>query len=501
MSHVYAPDASGFCRVCQGQAEDCTGVRLAPETAPPRQRKPPADRREPAAAQPAGGHADPLPDEPVTELGYARRLVHVHGDRLRYVPQWRRWLVWDGRRWAHDTTGQANRWMKSIARLVTADALESGNDGKVHAAKRGESSSAIAGALTLASTESEVAVSPDDLDADPFLLNCANGTLDLRSCQLRPHDPADLLTKMTGAAYDPDAQGHEFAKFLERVQPESGMREYLARLTGHSLEGRVSEHVLPVNYGQGANGKSTFTEAVMAALGDYADTADPDLLTARTFDAHPTGTADLFGRRLAVLQETNQGRHLAEGTVKRLTGGDRVKARRMREDFWSFEPSHTFWMLTNHKPVVGGTDEGIWRRLRLVPWDVIIPAEERDPELGGRLAMEHDAILAFLVRGYASWREHGLADPAGVLEATSKWRADSDALGRFVGDRCITGPNFHVRSSELFAAWSKWCTAEGIESGTNKAFTESLQNRGFDTRRSRVGIVWTGLGLTDDEGA
>ena len=162
--------------------------------------------------------ADPLPDEPSTDLGYARRLVHVYGGRLRYVPAWRRWLIWDGRRWAHDSTVQAARWMKAIARRLTADALAIEDPLKrsaaLSAARRGESSRAIAGALTLASTEAELVVSPDQLDADPFLLNCANGTLDLRTGELRGHDPADLLTKMTGAAYDPEASGPEFAKFL-----------------------------------------------------------------------------------------------------------------------------------------------------------------------------------------------------------------------------------------------------------------------------------------------
>ena len=167
------------------------------------------------------------------------------------------------------------------------------------------------------------------------------------------------------------------------------MRAYLARLLGHTLDGRQVVHILPILYGLGANGKGTLIgSAVLPALGDYADAADPELLTAKTFDAHPTSTADLFGLRLAVLHESDHGRRLAEGTVKRLTGGDRIKARRMREDFWHFDPSHTFVMLTNHKPVVGGTDEGIWRRLRNVPFDVVIPPVEWDENLGGKLALE-----------------------------------------------------------------------------------------------------------------
>lgn len=273
---------------------------------------------------------DPLPEEPWTELGYARRLVHLYGDRLRYVPAWRRWLVWDGARWARDDTGQAARWVKVVARRITTDALAITDD-KVRkpaliAARRGESSAGVAGVLTLAGTEPDVAITPDALDADPWLVNCTNGTLDLRTGEPRAHDPNDLLTKITGAAYRPDATSDAWTEFLEKVQPDSAMRTFLARLCGHALEGRVVEHLLPIFHGDGANGKGTFIGAVFAALGDYADAADPELLTARTFDAHPTGTADLFGLRLAVLHEGDAGRRLAEGTVKRLTGGDRLKA-------------------------------------------------------------------------------------------------------------------------------------------------------------------------------
>jgi putative DNA primase/helicase len=447
---------------------------------------------------------DPVPGEPWTELGYAHRLTAVYGGRLRYVPAWRRWLVWDGRKWAHDATGQAQRWMKSIARRMTAAALaEEDKDLRkacLAAARRGESSHAVAGSLTLASTEHGIAVTPDDLDADPFLLNCANGTLDLRTGQARDHDPADLLTKMTGAAFGNVVENDVFfTKFLERVQPKQEMRDYLARLLGHALEGRVVSHILPIFHGEGANGKGTLTGAVLAALGDYADAADPELLTARNFDAHPTGVADLFGLRLAVLHESDHGRRLAEGTVKRLTGGDRVKARRMREDFWHFEPSHTFLMLTNHKPIVGGTDEGIWRRLRLVPFDVVVPPEERDEELPAKLALELEAVLAWLVAGYQDWRKRGLAEPDQVTKATAAYRAESDALTQFIDQRCLAFPQSRVRSSDLFAAWCAWCRGQGTEPGTQTAFSKDLTNRGYDKQATNAGKFWVGLSLAAED--
>jgi putative DNA primase/helicase len=445
---------------------------------------------------------DPLPDEPRTELGYARRFIAVYGDRVRHVPAWRRWLVWDGARWTHDVTGQTARWMKIIARRLTLDAaaLVDGDQRRaaLREAKRGESSAGVTGALTLASTEPELAVVHEDLDADPFLLNCRNGTLDLRTGQLRAHDPGDLLTKVAGAAYHPDGAGEAFDRFLVDVQPDPDMRAFLARLLGHALEGRQAVHVLPIFWGDGANGKSTLIDAVVGTLGDYASPAAAGLLTARSFDPHPTETADLFGRRLAVLHETDAGRRLAEGTVKRLTGGDRIKARRMREDFWEFDPSHTFVMLTNHKPVVRGSDEGIWRRLKLVPFSVVIPEARRDEHLGARLAGEADAILAWLVAGYRDWQANGLGEPQQVTDATAEYRNESDAIGRFIAERCLLSTTYSTRSQYLYNAWCAWCHQEGEEAGSNKAFTGALTERGFDAKRTNVGAVILGVGLAAD---
>jgi putative DNA primase/helicase len=342
-------------------------------------------------------------------------------------------------------------------------------------------------------------VTPNGLDADPFLLNTPSGVVDLRTGALALHDPALLLTKMTGGAYRPEVAGLEFGRFLRRVQPDEAMRAFLARLLGHALQGRVTEHVLPIFHGHGGNGKSTLVNAVMAALGDYAAPADPDLLTARTFDAHPTSVADLCGLRLAVLHESDAGRRLAEGTVKRLTGGDRLKARRMREDFWSFTPSHTFVALTNHKPIVISQDEGTWRRLRLVPWDVVIPPQERDEGLADRLTLELDAVLAWLVAGYLDWHANGLGEPQRVVEATAAYRAESDTVARFLDERCLPGHGT-AGSTELFKAWEKWCADQGEQAGTQKAFATTLENRGLDKYKDGSGRMrWRGLGLIGED--
>ncbi|KOX10329.1 hypothetical protein ADL05_26620 [Nocardiopsis sp. NRRL B-16309] len=443
---------------------------------------------------------DPEPAEPYTELGHARRLVAAFGSQLRHVPVWRKWMIWDGARWAPDTTGKAQRMAKAIARgaldwAAELDADEADRKKAINAAKRLESSRGVSGILTLAGTEEPVALDPSEFDADPWLLNCSNGTLDLRSSEFMPHEQSNHLTKVCAAAYDPDAEAPEFTKFLQRIQPDPKTRAFIQRYFGYALLGEVQEHVLAVFYGVGANGKGTLTNSIDHVLGDYAITPDPELLAERSGGFHPTSSASLFGARLAIVQEFDEGRRLAEGTVKRLTGGDPISARRMREDFWEFDPSHTFVLASNYRPIVRGTDEGIWRRLRLVPFDVVIPKEERDGELPGRLRLEADGILAWLVRGYQDWREHGLAEPEAVTAATASYKAESDVLGRFIDDTCTTVSTASVNSTQLYSTWMKWCTSEGIDPGTQTAFSLALEQRGFDKRKSNGAMVFKGLGL------
>jgi putative DNA primase/helicase len=434
-------------------------------------------------------------DDAEADLANARRLVREYGDRLRHVVAWKKWLCWDGTRWAYDDTGQAVRYAKQVA-----DKLPK-MGGKGGTPSRTQTAAGIAAMLTLASTESETALSTTALDADPYLLNVANGTLDLRTGELRRHDPGDLLTKMAGASYHPDAYAPEFAGFLQRVQPDAAMRDFLARLFGHALLGKVVEHVLAVLYGVGANGKTTLVEAVTAVFGDYARPVDPGLLIDRG-DVHPTSTAALFGLRLAITHETDAGRRLAEGTVKRLTGGDKITARRMREDFWDFDPSHSIVMHGNHKPIVRGTDEGIWRRLRFVPFPVVIPEGERDGKLPERLVLEADGILAWVVAGHRSWCDRGLAEPEQVTEATTAFRSESDVLGLFLAERCRldAGPYATVQSSTLFASWVSWCKRENAEPGTQTMFSRAMTDRGHDKTKDGNGrIVWTGIDLYRDE--
>lgn len=439
--------------------------------------------------------------EPHTDLGNARRLVAAYGRELRYVPPWKKWLVWDGLRWAKDRTEQHHRWAKEIARQVTekAEAMPDGDIKKamLNAAKRAESAPGVRGMLELAGTEKGVVVDSDELDEDPDVLNTRSGTLHLPTGELRPHNHADNLTKVAAVEYYENATAPQFLAFLEQIQPDPEMRAFLQRLLGHSLSGRVREHILPIFHGVGANGKSTLVEVCRKVLGDYAASVDPGLLIDRG-EQHPTGVADLFALRLALTHESDQGRRLAEGTIKRLTGGDIITARRMREDFWSFQPTHSLIMVTNHAPIVTGTDEGIWRRLRIVPFEVVVPPDQRDPDLPEKLFSEGPGILRWMVEGYRAYLVEGLSAPQLVENATSNYRESSDMLGLFLAEHCTVQQSAWVQSAVLFDAWKRFCEAENIRAGSQKSFSTALQDRGYDKTKSHGSMVWQGIGLRSD---
>src|SRR5215207_3055843 len=279
-----------------------------------------------------------------TDQGNAQRLVERHGGDLRYVHKWSMWLVWDGRRWRPDDTGEVVRRAKETVRAMYHDAENGFIDKELSKhAMRSESRRAIEAMIALAQSEPRVPVRPEELDRDPLLLNVANGTIDLRTGELQDHNRADLLTKLAPFEHNPDTKAPTFEAFLRHILPTEALQRFVQRVLGYAASGEIREEILVILHGVGANGKSTLVNAVMEALGDYAMQAAPDLLLAKR-DSHPTELADLFGARFVASVETDEGRRLAEGQVKQLTGRDPIKARRLREDFWQFEPTHTVFL-------------------------------------------------------------------------------------------------------------------------------------------------------------
>lgn len=430
----------------------------------------------------------------------AYRLAAEYAGRLLYVDGIG-WHYYDRTRWREDDRGEATRAVLDVLRVALAESL---GDRELRAdVRKCESAAGVAGVLDLASALEPFAATVADLDVDPYLLNVANGTLDLHTRTLRPHDPADRITKVTRAAWSPDAQGPTWAAFLARVLPDEDVREFLARYVGLGLAGRVIEHLLAILTGTGRNGKSVLYGAVAHALGDYATTAEPDLFMHRQ-NAHPTGEMDLLGVRWVVVSESDQGRRLAEATVKRLTGGDRIKARRMRQDFVEFAPSHTAALVTNHLPKVSGDDPALWARLRVVPFGVVIPKAEQDPHLGDKLELEADAVLAWAVAGWVDYQARGLAEPDAVLAATDRYQADADAIGRFITECCIVNPHMFATVADLWDRWCQWRIDDGAEEVSKNAFGDALDRRGHTVKRGHGGVrrrLGIGLAADDDEGA
>lgn len=422
----------------------------------------------------------------------AYRLAEAYCDKLLFV-HGIGWHLWDGKRWAYDDVGATKRAALDVLRVALADSL--GNKELRADVRRCESASGLAGMLDIASALTPFAATVRDLDADPYLLNVANGTLDLRTMELSKHNPADRLTKVTVAAYDPDVKPGEWQTFLSTVLPDRDVRGYVQRQIGVALLGKVVEHILSIWTGTGANGKSTALNALCWALGDYASTAEPDLLLHRS-NAHPTGEMDLMGRRLVVVTETDEGRRLAEATMKRLTGGDAIRARRMRQDFIEFEPSHTAVLVTNHLPAVSGDDPAVWRRIRVVPYDVVIAEDDRDPQLGERLQQAAEEVLSWCIAGWSEYQRIGLAEPDAVLTATGEYQTDSDAVGRFIAEECVTGsPVVKATTAQLFDAWQAWRVHDGAPELTSKSFGKALDRHGYpvthrtDSGRWRAGIA------------
>jgi len=346
----------------------------------------------------------------------------------------------------------------------------------------------------------DAAVLPATLDTHPWLLNCTNGTLDLRTGELRPHDKADFLTQLCPVAYDPNAPYGTWRAFLSTVL--NGDRDlvcYVQRLVGFCLTGSTREHLLPFLYGVGANGKSTFVGTILAMLGpDYAIKAPTDLLLAK-HDQHPTERADLYGKRFVACVEAEDGRRLAESLVKELTGGDRIRARRMREDFWEFTATHKIWLAANHKPTVRGSDHGIWRRIKLLPFTVTIPDDQQDKDLPATLLDELPGILAWSVEGCRQWQIDGLREPDCVRAATSDYRNEMDLIGRFVDECCVVGPSCQVGATALFKRFKDWCDQAGERGFNQTRFGSRLTERGFASDKVGGRVLRFGIDLLEGE--
>jgi putative DNA primase/helicase len=435
-----------------------------------------------------------------TDLGNGERLVARFGANIRYCWPWKKWLHFDRQRWKEDDTAAVRRLVKRTVRAILNEAATIDDDEKRKAHNQwwctSEGKAKVEAMLSLAASENGIPILPDDMDRDRFLLNVKNGTIDLRIGKLRPHQREDLITRLAPVKFLPGDKCSTWLRVLNEIfAGDSGLIRFWKMLCGICLTGDVSNQILPVLYGAGANGKTTILTVLLEILGpDYAIVAPPGLLTVKAGERHPTELADLFNKRLVVDSETAEGAQFNENLVKQLTGGDKIRARRMREDFWEFDPTHKILMCTNHKPEIRETKNAIWRRVKLVPFNVTIPEDRQDANLPDRLRSEYPGILAWCVEGCLEWQELGLEVPTAVEDATKEYRRESDVIGEFLSSECTIDPSMpglRVRATPLYARYQKWAGADAVN---QRKFGKAMTERGLK-KQTNNGIEYQGIGL------
>jgi putative DNA primase/helicase len=422
-----------------------------------------------------GQHAHNNDDErsPIfSDDALALRFAARHGDELRYVAKWSQWLWWNGKRWQFDDTLA----VFDRARIICREAAEECNKPKLK--KELASAKTVAAVERLARSDPRLAATIDQWDADPWLFNTPDGVIDLRACEMRVHHASDYLTHMTAVA--PGGDCPLWHSFLDRITAgNKALQEYLQRVCGYALTGSTREHALFFLWGKGANGKGTFVGAIAGILGEdnYHRAAPIETFTATKTDRHPTELADLRGARLVTATETEEGRRWAESRIKMLTGGDRVRARFMRQDLFSFIPQLKLLISGNHKPGLRSIDEATRRRFNLIPFTVTIPEHERDKDLGEKLKAEWPGILQWMLNGCLDWQERGLAPPEAVTTATAAYLEAQDSIAAWLDECCDLDPNKWERSQKLFANWKEFAERCGHFVGDAKTFRDRLDGR------------------------
>jgi putative DNA primase/helicase len=449
-----------------------------------------------ATSVPLAELASDLLDYLRTDLGNAHRFVALHADRFRYIGEEKRWLEWRDGRWRRDVTGATMRAAWEVVETLWTQIAKLEPDARGDAAKwavRSQSRGALEAMIALAASQEQIAVQLDQLDRDPYLLSCGNGTVDLRTGELREPDPADLNTLGTDIDYVPDAPRERWLRFLKEVfDGDQELVAFVKRAYGSCATGDARDRALFIQYGSRFNGKSTLNRVIQQVLGDFAHTAPIRVVTRTRQGEIPNEIAALARKRLVTIAETADGHRLDENRVKMLTGRDRVPARFLHREWFSFEPEYKLVLFTNFRPKVDGSDGAVWDRIRLIPFRVSF-ADREDRELGEKLAAESEGVLAWLVEGCLEWQDDGLGTCDAVEQATATYRTENDVIGRFVDDCCELGEDYRIERKALRDALVLYCEDGGDEAPPATTLGRWLSERGVRAtkgggRRSYRGI-------------
>ncbi len=440
-----------------------------------------------------------------SDLGNADRFVDMHAGHVRWCPARKSWLFYEDKRWAWDECGEARKLAHETARSIHKDAAAEEDLATQKEIAKFAVASQNEGRINgmLSQAKPYLAVRMDELDRDRWALNCQNGTLDLRTGNLRPHDSADLITRLAPVEYDPDAECPRFKQFLKETLVDDAVISFVKRYVGYTLTGTTRERLFAILYGSGKNGKSTLVELLQDVMGDYATNTDTETILARKYQGIGNDVAALKGARFVSAAEVEKGRRLAESKVKQLTGSDTVTARFLFGEPFNFRPEFKLWLSTNNKPVIVGTDDAIWDRIRLIPFTRRFEGTQADEKLPEKLREELPGILAYMVEGCLEWQEYGLGEPESVKAATDQYRTEMDTLAAFFEARCVVSPDAMAPATQLYKQYQMWCDDAGEKPETQKMFGMRLSERGFEskqiTRGPHKGLKgWFGIGIRVD---
>jgi len=466
--------------------------RQKPREIPERER---TQRAQPAAGNDTTEDGDSVAAEN-SEIALADEFTRQYGDTWRHVALWGKWFVWNGSVWAED---QRMEVWDHARKVVQAASQSLGDNQKQPAAKALASCKTVSAVIQLSRSHPKHAALADQWDLDPWALNTPGGYVNLKTGTMFRNEPGMHCTKITAVApADSVPDDCAWLRFLRRVCGDNDqLVQFLQLAAGYSLTGSTKEESFFFLYGLGQNGKSKFVEAMSGVMGSYHESAGMETFTASKFETHPADLAKLRGARLVTATETEEGRRWAESKIKAITGGDAISARFMRQDFFTFKPQLKLWIAGNHKPGLRNVDPAMRRRMNLIPFSVAIPESERDRDLSEKLKAEWPIILRWMIDGCLEWQRVGLCIPDIVKAATADYMAAEDSMQQWIDECCDIGRAYQTTSEAAFQSWKLWADRSGEHAGSQRKFSQRLEDRGFDKTRTRTGRIFFGLAVRE----
>jgi putative DNA primase/helicase len=455
-------------------------------------------------SSPMIGHNQPELDSlnlRCTDIGNAEVFADQHGDNLRYCYELGKWLYWDDTLWKVDSEAHVEELAEQTIQSIFAESTEiydrDAREGLQKWAIRSGSRQRMRAMVEQA--RHRLKIDQNRLDGNPMLLNIYGDSVDLTTGEIETANPRDYSTKQTPIIYTPGFEYHNWHLFLRKVMNCSEpLIDYLQKAVGYSLTGKTSEQCFFIAHGSGANGKSVFLNTIRDLAGSYGINIPMATLMAQKFQsANTNDLAMMHGARLGTAMEGEVGQKLSEAKIKQLTGGDEITARHLYKEFFQFKPIVKIWMATNHKPEITGDDPAIWRRVHLIPFDVVIPPKERDGDLPEKLRKELPGILNWAIQGAVKWAQEGLNPPDEVLQATNAYHSEMDTFALFCDETIIKEPDGKTTKKELNSAYELWVSVEGGEDLKPAAINQKMKQLGFEEGRSGQGRFWKDISIAD----